>query len=228
MNSLILRKLSKTFDENSLSNRVINDFSLTINQGDSIAFIGKSGAGKSTLLHLMAKLESASSGTVEVSISDKNYDYANMTSNQIGKLRLHHYGFVYQQHHLLEDLTCLENCTLPCELKTKGNINLDYILNLFERMELLPVKDRYPNTLSGGERQRVAIIRAVAHKPNFLFLDEPTGNLDQENSYTIQQLLQGLTNLEKMGVILATHEKNFAKRMKRGFEIQNGNIWQKK
>ena len=74
MNSLILHKLSKTFDENSLSNRVINDFSLTINQGESIAFIGKSGAGKSTLLHLMAKLESASSGTVQVSIANKNYD----------------------------------------------------------------------------------------------------------------------------------------------------------
>lgn len=228
MNSLILHKLSKTFDENSLSNRVINDFSLTINQGESIAFIGKSGAGKSTLLHLMAKLESASSGSVQVSIANKNYDYENMTSNEIGKLRLNHYGFVYQQHHLLEDLTCLENCTLPSELKSKGNINFDYILNLFERMDLLSVKDRYPNTLSGGERHRVAIIRAVAHKPNFLFLDEPTGNLDQENSSTIQHLLQGLINLEKMGVILATHDINFANMMDRVFEIQNGNILQKK
>ena len=228
MNSLILHKLSKTFDENSLSNRVINDFSLTINQGESIAFIGKSGAGKSTLLHLMAKLESASSGTVQVSIANKNYDYENMTSNEISKLRLNHYGFVYQQHHLLEDLTCLENCTLPSELKTKGDINLDYILNLFERMELLPIKDRYPNTLSGGEKQRVAIIRAVSHKPNFLFLDEPTGNLDQENSSTIQHLLQGLINLEKMGVILATHDINFANMMDKVFEIQNGNILQKK
>lgn len=228
MNSLILRKLSKTFDENSLSNRVINDFSLTINQGDSIAFIGKSGAGKSTLLHLMAKLESASTGTVKVSISGNNYDYKNMTSSDIGKLRLNHYGFVYQQHHLLEDLTCLENCTLPSELKTKNNINFDYILKLFERMELLDIKDRYPNTLSGGERQRVAIIRAVAHKPNFLFLDEPTGNLDQENSSTIQQLLKGLTHLEKLGVILATHDINFANMMDRVFEIQNGKIIQKK
>ena len=118
--------------------------------------------------------------------------------------------------------------TLPSELKTKGDINLDYILNLFERMELLSIKDRYPNTLSGGEKQRVAIIRAVSHKPNFLFLDEPTGNLDQENSSTIQQLLQGLTNLEKMGVILATHDINFANMMDRVFEIQNGNILQKK
>ena len=83
-------------------------------------------------------------------------------------------------------------------------------------------------TLSGGEKQRVAIIRAVSHKPNFLFLDEPTGNLDQENSSTIQQLLQGLTNLEKMGVILATHDINFANMMDRVFEIQNGKIIQKK
>ena len=95
-------------------------------------------------------------------------------------------------------------------------------------MDLLSVKDRYPNTLSGGERHRVAIIRAVAHKPNFLFLDEPTGNLDQENSSTIQHLLQGLVNLEKMGVILATHDINFANMMDRVFEIQNGNILQKK
>ena len=226
-NFLEIRNLNKKYT-GVQDIEIFKNLNLQLSDNQIVALPGPAGCGKSTLLHLMAKLESASSGTVQVSIANKNYDYENMTSNEIGKLRLNHYGFVYQQHHLLEDLTCLENCTLPSELKSKGNINFDYILNLFERMDLLSVKDRYPNTLSGGERHRVAIIRAVAHKPNFLFLDEPTGNLDQENSSTIQHLLQGLINLEKMGVILATHDINFANMMDRVFEIQNGNILQKK
>ena len=198
---------------------VLEGISLVLHEGQSIGIIGSSGCGKTTLLQILAGLESPTAG--KVIFNDINLSANNKT--QFTQLRSSLFGFVYQFHYLLEDLTLLENCELTFQiLKSKDRkANYQSILAILDELGISHLKNHYPYMLSGGERQRAAIARAVAHKPTFLLMDEPTGNLDNENAEVIQELTIKLSKKLNMGIIVATHDLDYAKQLDEVYKIEN-------
>jgi lipoprotein-releasing system ATP-binding protein len=189
-----------------------------MSQGETCSIIGTSGCGKSTFLHLLAKLDDYSSG----SIFFNKINYSDLNSNSSASLRLDNFGFVYQFHHLLEDFNAFDNCKIVQDLNNnKNNPNID------ELLISVGLKDKfksYPYQLSGGEKQRLAIARALSNNPNFLIMDEPTGNLDNKTSKLIQELILEISHKRNIGIILATHDLNFANMMDAVYEIFDGGL----
>lgn len=217
MNNLKAINISKTYSIDGYEIEVLKNLNLIVKKGDTVAISGQSGSGKSTLLQLLALLDKQSSGSIELN----NEVMDDLTSNQKSKIRLNNFGFVYQHHHLLEDLTVYENIALP--LKLKGDLqNLDIkvrdlakSIGLSERLNHLPWK------LSGGEKQRVAVARAMINKPEYIFLDEPTGNLDKKNALNIQNLVLELSNNNGVALIVATHDNDFVNILDRKYYLDN-------
>jgi len=219
MNKLQAKNISMSFASAQHTVDVLADISLMLNEGQSIGIIGSSGCGKTTLLQILAGLETPSAG--KVFFNDINLSANNKT--QFTQLRSSLFGFVYQFHYLLEDLTIFENCDLTFQiLQSKDRAaNHQSILAIFDELGIAHLKDHYPFMLSGGERQRAAIARAVAHKPTFLLMDEPTGNLDNENAAIIQELTINLSKKLNMGIIVATHDLDYAKQLDDVYKIEN-------
>ena len=208
MNKIECTNLSKSFFLNNEELNVLSEINLSIEESNLIGITGKSGAGKSTLLHLIAGLDKPSSG--DITFNDNSI--LSMTSNEISKLRLINFGFVYQFHHLLEDLTIEENILIPSILKNSFNNKVkNKSIDLMKKLDIYDRKDSLPWKLSGGEKQRAAIARALINDPKFLFLDEPTGNLDKENASIIQNLLLDLSTTKGISLIAASHDNEFIK-----------------
>tara|TARA_E500000075_G_scaffold79151_1_gene71211 strand:+ start:1887 stop:2567 length:681 start_codon:yes stop_codon:yes gene_type:complete len=224
MNKLECQDICKSFsiDDESLS--VLENINITISENDRVAITGKSGAGKSTLLHIMAGLDQATSG--KIIFNDQSL--SSISNSSLSKIRLVNFGFVYQFHHLLDDLTVEENIQIP--LLLKNSLDKDKKIKIKEIMQTLGIfnrKNHLPWKLSGGEKQRTAIARALINNPKFLFLDEPTGNLDKENATIIQNLLFELSDRYGIALITATHDNEFIKSFKqvyRLFESKLGEI----
>jgi len=219
MNKLQAKNISMSFASAQNTVDVLTDISLVLEEGQSIGIIGSSGCGKTTLLQILAGLETPSVG--KVFFNDINLSANNKT--QFTQLRSSLFGFVYQFHYLLEDLTILENCELTFQILQSKDRTADHqsILAIFDELGISHLKDHYPFMLSGGERQRAAIARAVAHKPTFLLMDEPTGNLDNENAAIIQELTINLSKKLNMGIIVATHDLDYAKQLDDVYKIEN-------
>ena len=219
MNKLQAKNISMSFASAQNTVDVLTDISLVLDEGQSIGIIGSSGCGKTTLLQILAGLETPSVG--KVFFNDINLSANNKT--QFTQLRSSLFGFVYQFHYLLEDLTILENCELTFQILQSKDRTADHqsILAIFDELGISHLKDHYPFMLSGGERQRAAIARAVAHKPTFLLMDEPTGNLDNENAAIIQELTINLSKKLNMGIIVATHDLDYAKQLDDMYKIEN-------
>ena len=208
MNKLNCKNLSKSFVINNETLDVLIDINLEIEESEKIAISGKSGAGKSTLLHIMAGLDKPTNGSV---VYNGN-DLSNITLNKLSKIRLLNFGFVYQFHYLLEDLTIEENISIPAMLNgTYNNDMKNQIHEIMHNLNIIDRKDHLPWKLSGGEKQRAAIARALTNKPKFLFLDEPTGNLDRDNARIIQDLIIDISNKYGVALITATHDNEFIK-----------------
>ena len=208
MNKIECTNLSKSFFLNNEELNVLNEINLSIEESNLIGITGKSGAGKSTLLHLIAGLDKPSSGD----ITFNNNSILSMTSNEISKLRLINFGFVYQFHHLLEDLTIEENILIPSILKNSFNNKVkNKSIDLMKKLDIYDRKDSLHWKLSGGDIQRAAIASALIYDPKFLFLDEPTGNLDKENASIIQNLLLDLSTTKGISLIAASHDNEFIK-----------------
>ncbi len=206
MNKLECINLSKTFSMNDDNIHVLENINLIIESGDSVAITGKSGAGKSTLLHILATLDRPTSGSVLLDSSD----LTNSSSETLSKIRLNNFGFVYQFHHLLEDLTVLENISMPLHLNNSYNINSKKkINNIMKELDIHNRANHLPWKLSGGEKQRVAIARSIINNPKYLFLDEPTGNLDVESASLIQDLIFNMSYKYGIALIAATHDNKF-------------------
>ena len=219
MNKIECINLCKSYFIDSNEIEVLKGINLTISRGDLVAISGKSGAGKSTLLQIIASLDSQSSGSLFY--DDK--DSTTFKNNDLSKVRLNNFGFVYQFHHLLEDLNVLENILIPLEISNKSSDN-SAVLDIIEEVGLTSRINHLPWKLSGGEKQRVAIARALINKPNFIFLDEPTGNLDQENAGIIQNLLLDISKRHNIALVTATHDNNFIKNFDKIYKIQNMNL----
>jgi putative ABC transport system ATP-binding protein len=198
---------------------ILSDVSLAIGRGESVAIMGASGAGKSTLLALLAGLDEPTAGTVRLAGSDLTA----LDEDGRAAVRARHVGFVFQSFHLLPSLTALENVMLPLELAQRGDARKD-ALDVLERVGLAGRVGHYPRQLSGGEQQRVAIARAFVTRPDVLFADEPTGNLDAATGERIMELLFGLNAASGATLVLVTHDRALADRCHRVIQLDAGRV----
>ena len=216
MNKLECQDICKSFSVDDESLSVLENINITISENDRVAITGKSGAGKSTLLHIMAGLDQATSG--KIIFNDQSL--SSISNSSLSKIRLVNFGFVYQFHHLLDDLTVEENIQIP--LLLNNSLDKDKKIKIKEIMQTIGIfirKNNLPWKLSGGEKQRTAIARALINNPKFLFLDEPTGNLDKENATIIQNLLFELSDRYGIALITATHDNEFIKSFKQVYRL---------
>ena len=198
--------------------QILKDLNFKVNKGEYISIIGKSGAGKSTLLNVISTLEKEYSGNVFY----ENKDIRDYNDVEISKLRNKKIGFIFQNFNLLEDFTVIENIMLPARLTKIDEIELkEKALKLINKFELDLTKNQYPNELSGGEKQRVAIARALINKPEIIFADEPTGNLDSRMSIEISNILSKL-NQEGQTIVMVTHNEELAKSSNKILELKDG------
>ncbi len=216
MNKIICNNINKYFHIKDDLLNVLCDINLQVNETDKVAISGISGAGKSTLLHIMAGLDIPNSGNILFN----NINLSTISKDELSKVRLNNFGFVYQFHHLLEDLTIEENIQLPSSLLNNLDTSKKNLLNdVMITLDIHKRKDHLPWQLSGGEKQRAAIARAISNDPKFLFLDEPTGNLDHLNASIIQQLLFEMSNKYGVALITATHDNKFIKSFDKVYKL---------
>ena len=207
---ITLQNISKSFGQNSSSIKVLDDLSLDLKKGESLALVGASGSGKSTLLHVICGLEKPNKGNVYI----KGVNITDLSTDERSLFRGKEVGFVYQFHHLLPDLTALENIALPAMLSGIGKEQaFEISASLLEQVNLNDKKENRPNELSGGERQRVAIARAMSNNPSCLIMDEPTGNLDKKNVENFMNLLMDMVSTREIALIIATHDNNVSSRL---------------
>ena len=219
MNKIESINLNKSFFIDGIEIKVLNKVNLSIKRGDLVALSGKSGAGKSTLLQILASLDTPSSGLIKYDDTSTK----SLNNSELSSLRLNNFGFVYQFHHLLEDLTVMENILIPVEILNKSNDKSE-VLKIIDEVGLSHRLNHHPWRLSGGEKQRVAIARALINKPDFIFLDEPTGNLDEENAEIIQKLLLDISCKYNIALITATHDSSFIRNFDKIYKIQDMNL----
>ena len=198
---------------------ILSDVSLAIGRGESVAIMGASGAGKSTLLALLAGLDEPTAGTVHLAGSDLTA----LDEDGRAAVRARHVGFVFQSFYLLPSLTALENVMLPLELAQRRDARKD-ALEVLDRVGLAGRVGHYPRQLSGGEQQRVAIARAFVTRPDVLFADEPTGNLDAATGERIMELLFGLNAASGATLVLVTHDRALAARCNRVIQLDAGRV----
>ena len=198
---------------------ILSDVSLAIARGETVAIMGASGAGKSTLLALLAGLDEPTSGTVRLA----GNELTALDEDGRAAVRARHVGFVFQSFHLVPSLTALENVMLPLELTGRADAR-STAREVLGRVGLAERVGHYPRQLSGGEQQRVAIARAFVTRPDVLFADEPTGNLDTATGERIMDLLFGLNAATGATLVLVTHDMALASRCGRVIRLDAGRI----
>ncbi len=198
---------------------IVDDVSLDISPGESVAVVGPSGAGKSTLLALLAGLDAPTSGKIWLA----GADLGALDEDGRARLRAQRVGFVFQAFHLVPSLTALENVMLPLELAGRKDARGEALAAL-ERVGLAARKGHYPRQLSGGEQQRIALARAFVTTPAVLFADEPTGNLDTATGERVGALLFELNAHSKTTLVLVTHEIDLASRCQRTLHMEAGRV----
>jgi putative ABC transport system ATP-binding protein len=216
-----IRSVHKSVVEGQVARCILDGVDLEVGRGESVAVLGRSGSGKSTLLHLIAGLDTADSGIIEVCGDPvTGVDEAART-----QARQRHVGFVFQAFHLLPTLTLSENIALPLELA--GVSAADGRRRAGQLLDLVGLADRsgaFPAVLSGGEQQRVAVARALAHEPAVILADEPTGNLDDDSAAIVLDLLLQLQRQARGAMVLVTHSREAAERCDRTLRLEHGRL----
>ena len=198
---------------------ILDDVSLAVGAGESIAVVGASGAGKSTLLALLAGLDEPTAGAVWL----EGIELSALDEDGRAEARARHVGFVFQSFHLIPSLTALENVMLPLELAGRADARAA-AREVLRQVGLEGRLGHYPRQLSGGEQQRVAIARAFVTRPSVLFADEPTGNLDTTTGARVIQLLFDLNHATGTTLVLVTHDRAIAERCNRVIEMDAGKL----
>ncbi len=222
-NDIILetKNLYKSYNQGEVEYEILRDVNFSLKKGEILGLIGPSGSGKTSLLNILGMLDIPTSGEVFIN----GLEVSSMNDTQKTKLRGQNIGFVFQFHHLFQDFTALENVMFPLKIqKVENNLAKQKALHILKQMGLESRINNYPLQLSGGEQQRVAIARAIVFNPKILIADEPTGNLDQENSQMVFNMLLDLVKTYEISVILATHEVNIASQISKKIKIENKNI----
>ena len=202
---------------------VLDQVSLQVARGESLAIVGPSGSGKSTLLQIIGTLDRPSSGTVTLD----GQDLHTLDDLQVARVRNRQIGFVFQSHYLLPQCTVWENVlvpTLACPEHARHQDSGERAERLLIRVGLSERKAHLPGALSGGERQRVAVVRALINQPQLLLADEPTGSLDHASAQQLRQLLLELNREEGVTLIVVTHALDLARRMARVLELKDGKL----
>tara|TARA_Y100001934_G_C12305275_1_gene752084 strand:+ start:570 stop:1220 length:651 start_codon:yes stop_codon:yes gene_type:complete len=194
---------------------VLTGIDLDISKGELIVLLGPSGSGKTTLLNLIAGIDTANSG--EILVLGKNL--SEMTDLELTEYRRDSVGYIFQFYNLLPNLTVMENASLGLELKGE---ELDYAKIILDKVGLEDKSQRFPAQLSGGEQQRVAIARAMAKSPALIVADEPTGNLDKNNSQSVRNLFKEISN--DATIIIATHDNDYLEIADRAYELNEGKL----
>lgn len=218
-NILTVNQLSKVYKSGERSLTVLDNINFKVNKGEKMAIVGPSGSGKTTLLGLCAGLDTATSGTISLCKKILN----NLTENQRAEVRNQNVGFIFQNFQLIPTLTATENVMIPLELQGKSSAKT-VALDLLERVGLQDRGNHYPTQLSGGEQQRISLARAFANKPEILFADEPTGNLDEETGIKIEKLIFDLNTENGTTLIIVTHDLELAKKTDRILRLKGGSI----
>ena len=211
MNKIKIIELTKNYQSNKQNQLVLDNLNAEINLTGLTSLQGKSGSGKSTLMHILSGLLKPTSGCVlvnEIEIyKTKPIERSSLIS------------FVYQFHALLENLSVNENIYLPRKIH-KNNDSDEFINDLINQCKLEKLLKKYPSELSGGEKQRVSIVRALSNKPKCVLLDEPTGNLDDETSSSVQEMCLDINKAFNIGMFVATHDRGFASKMQYQYKIE--------
>ncbi|MBE1302270.1 MAG: ATP-binding cassette domain-containing protein [Alteromonadaceae bacterium] len=215
MNSFIeLQNIAKTYQTQDSQVELFDNINVTIEQGKATAIVGASGAGKSTLLLICAGLEQQSTGNVRYVSKGESRSIVQLKQNS---------GFIFQQFHLLPELNALQNVALPLKLRGDKHAEKNALCWL-ENVGLGARAKHKPNQLSGGEQQRVAIARSLSTQPEFIFADEPTGNLDEATAATITDLLFDLIHENQTGLVMVTHNTELALRCDNRLNLKQGSL----
>lgn len=218
---LRLENISKIYKQNEESLEVIKDSSLSVFNQESVAFIGPSGCGKTTLLQICGLLDDATSGNIYIN-SQKINDLTDIEKTNIRKNSI---GFVFQFHHLLPEFSVLENVMLPALInKSNKKETKAKAINILNDLGLFSKINNRPYQLSGGEKQRVAIARAIINNPSIILADEPTGNLDPENSEIVFNLLLKVVKNYNSSLLMVSHNMELAKKLDRIITIRDKKI----
>lgn len=209
----------KEFETPSQKLRILDGVSLELNRGDNVAIVGESGSGKSTFLHIVGSLDEATSGAVELlgqTVSDLN-------EGQLAKYRNENVGFIFQQHHLLPQLSALDNVLVPTlAIGKPGAETIERAKELLNSVGLADRMTHKPGLLSGGEQQRVAVARALIGEPALLLADEPTGSLDRSNAQGLGELLLQVQEQSNAILVCVTHSSKLAETFSKTLRLENG------
>ncbi|MBF7072929.1 ABC transporter ATP-binding protein [Glaciecola sp. MH2013] len=217
------QKISKCYRDASNTLDILKSVDLSISKSEKVAILGASGSGKSTLLHILGTLDQPDSGEVYF----KQEALFQKSKKQQAQFRNRELGFVYQFHHLLPEFNAEENVAMPLFIQGQGNkVALSKARDLLDRVGLAQRCQHQPHQLSGGERQRVAIARALVSNPSMIFADEPTGNLDDENTELIYQLIEDINKEFATSFLLVTHDIALAHKMDRVLRLEKGSLCQ--
>lgn len=217
-----LKDISKSYSEGENNPRrdILDSFNLSINFDESISIVGPSGCGKTTLLNILGTLDKPDSGEVVFN----GEPVTNMNDDQLSKLRAEKIGFIFQSHHLLPQISVIENVILPTlavNSKQNNTIIFDEAETLLSEVGLKKEVYKFPSQLSGGEKQRVAIVRSLINNPNLVLADEPTGSLDKSRGEEIIDLLKSLCVNNQTSLVIVTHDIEIASQMKRRLCFKN-------
>jgi len=218
---LSIRNISKSFLQRGL---VLDNLSLEVSEGESVAIMGPSGSGKTTLMNIIGLLDKPDNGEIIF----RSASIANFTEDESAGYRNKNIGFVFQDHLLLPYLTVSENIQLPllASKHTEEDLLLKEknLMGLVEQAGIYDLRDKYPSRISGGEAQRVALVRALANKPSILLADEPTGSLDSKNAENLGNLLLEINRVSGITIILATHSSDLANKMSKKLHLEEGKL----
>ena len=216
---LDVNNICKSYSYGTNNLEVLKNFTLKLDKKEIVTISGQSGCGKSTALNIMGTLDKQDSGKVLF----EGIDISQLDENSLANFRNTKIGFVFQFHHLLPELTALENASIPLWIKGAPFLE-DYLIDLFETLGIKDRMNHFPSELSGGERSRVALIRAIINRPSILFADEPTGNLDEKNSKILVDLLIKINKDFGQSIILTTHNPDIASIGDRQFILDKGSL----
>lgn len=211
--------VKKTFVTGEVETTVLKGVDFSLQEGEFVAIVGESGSGKSTLLYILAGIDKATEGKVEL----LGKDLSAVSDDELARMRRQDFSFVYQFDNLVPNLTVWENVTLPLVLDKKKDS--EFRQDVQAILEYLGVSERagaYPRQLSGGEQQRVAIARALVTNPKVIFLDEPTGSLDKERGRQVMQLLKDINSTRKVALVMVTHSQSHAEYASRIVRMEDG------
>ncbi len=214
-----VKNVSKVYESQSGSNRVLDNVNLSIRKGEFVGIAGDSGSGKTTLLNLVGGMDSVSEGTIIVA----GDDISSLNERQRTLFRRNKVGFIFQDYNLIQELTVYENIILPFQLK-KRKIEEENIDRYLDMLKLMDKKNAFPMQLSGGEAQRAAVLHSLLSEPDIILADEPTGNLDSKNTQVVVKLMEYFSSQMRKTILFVTHNMELTQYCSRVIRVKDGKI----